>query len=210
MITDSAFTYLTMGALFGLSAGLSPGPMLTLIISETLQHKKAEGIKIAFVPLITDLPVILITYFVFSKFAQYNLVLGIISLLGGMYVSRLGYLILRTKAFVIDTGNLKPDSFKKGLMTSFLNPNPYLFWLMVGTPVLFKAYDISLLAVILFLISFYAMLVGSAIGVALIVERAKTFLKSTAYIWVMRILGATLLVFAIFFFYDGIKILFHL
>ena len=209
MIADSALTYLSIGAMFGLTAGLSPGPMLMLIISQTLQHNKSEGTKIAFAPLITDLPVILITYFIFSQFSQYTTVLGIIALAGGIYVTRMGYLTMRTKALTIETTSVKPDSFKKGIITSFLNPNPYFFWLTVGTPIIFKAYNVSLVAVIVFLLSFYTMLVGSAIGIALVVEHTKTFLKSNAYLWVMRILGVVLMVFALFFFRDAVKILFH-
>jgi len=210
MITDSAFTYLTMGALFGLSAGLSPGPLLTLVISETLQHNKAEGTKIAFVPLITDLPVILITYFVFSRFSQFTVVLGLVSFIGGIYVAWLGYQTLKIKGIVIETQKLKPQSFKKGILTNLLNPNPYFFWLTVGIPLAFKAYGISLPAVILFFVSFYAILVGSVIVIAILVGHSRAFLKNKAYIWVMRVLGLALMVFAVYFFHDGIKILFHL
>jgi len=210
MIEDSAFTYLTMGALFGLSAGLSPGPLLTLVISETLQHTKAEGSKIAFVPLITDLPVILITFFVFSRFSQFTVVLGLISFLGGMYVAWLGYQTLKIKELSVDTQKLRPESFKKGILTNFLNPNPYFFWLTVGIPLAFKAYAISLGAVILFFLSFYTILVGSVIGIALVVGRSKTFLKNKAYVWIMRALGIALFIFALFFFYDGIKIIYNL
>ena len=195
--------------MFGLSAGLSPGPLLTLVISETLQHNKTEGTKIAFVPLITDLPVILITFFVFSRFSQFTVVLGLVSFLGGIYVAWLGYQTLRIKGLAVETQKLKPESFKKGILTNFLNPNPYLFWLTVGIPLAFKAYGISLAAVILFFLSFYTILVGSVIGIAIMVGRSKTFLKNKAYFWIMRILGIALLVFAVFFFYDGIKIFTH-
>jgi len=195
--------------MFGLSAGLSPGPLLTLVISETLQHNKTEGTKIAFVPLITDLPVILITFFVFSRFSQFTVVLGLVSFLGGIYVAWLGYQTLRIKGLAVETQKLKPESFKKGILTNFLNPNPYLFWLTVGIPLAFKAYGISLAAVILFFLSFYTILVGSVIGIAIMVGRSKTFLKNKAYFWIMRILGIALLIFAVFFFYDGIKIITH-
>lgn len=199
-----------MGALFGLSAGLSPGPLLTLVISSTLQHNKAEGIKIAFAPLITDLPVILVTYFVFSRFSQYTFMLGFVSIIGGIYIARLGYETLKVKELALEIQEIKPESFKKGILTNLLNPNPYLFWLTVGIPIAFKAYDISLGAVILFFLSFYVLIVGSVIVIALLVDRSKTFLKNKAYTWIMRLLGMALFVFALFFFYDGIKILFNL
>ena len=210
MITESTLTYISMGALFGLTAGLSPGPLLTLVISSTLQHNKAEGIKIAFAPLITDIPVILVTFFIFSRFSQFTSVLGLVSFLGGLYVAWLGYQTLKIKGLAIETQIVNPESFKKGILTNLLNPNPYLFWLTVGIPIAFKAYEISLLTAILYFLSFYTLIIGSVIGIALLVERSKTFLKNRIYTWTMRLLGVALLVFAVLFFYDGVKILWHL
>jgi len=39
--------FLALGAFLGLASGISPGPLLTITISETLQHGKWEGIKAA-------------------------------------------------------------------------------------------------------------------------------------------------------------------
>jgi threonine/homoserine/homoserine lactone efflux protein len=196
-----------MGVFFGLTAGISPGPLLTLVITETLQHNKTEGIKIAISPLITDIPIIVITYFIFSKFSQFNIVLSLISFLGGIFIAYLGYEAIKSKGLDINVQRLKSDSLKKGVTANFLNPSPYLFWLTIGTPIAFKAYGISLVTVILYFLSFYTLLIGSKICIVLIVERSKTLLDNRAYIWAMRILGITLFIFAIFFFYDGIKIL---
>ena len=38
---------LLFGIVFGLAAGLSPGPLITLVVSETLKNGKKEGIKVA-------------------------------------------------------------------------------------------------------------------------------------------------------------------
>lgn len=51
------FTFLISGIIFGLSAGISPGPLLALVISETLKFGRKEGIKVAIAPLITDIPI---------------------------------------------------------------------------------------------------------------------------------------------------------
>ncbi len=99
------------------------------------------------------------------------------------------------------------NSIKKGIIANFLNPSPYLFWTTVGTPLIFKALGLSLLTAFLFLISFYAMLVGSKIAIAIIVARSKVFIGQKLYISIMRILGIALLIFSILFFYDGFKYL---
>ena len=46
------FTALASGMLLGFSAGLSPGPMLTLVLAQTLRHGSREGCKIALTPLL--------------------------------------------------------------------------------------------------------------------------------------------------------------
>ncbi len=46
--------YLITGITFGFVAGISPGPLLALVISETIKHNHKEGIKIALSPLLTD------------------------------------------------------------------------------------------------------------------------------------------------------------
>ncbi|MDY6953588.1 MAG: LysE family translocator, partial [Thermodesulfobacteriota bacterium] len=52
---------LAIGIVLGLSAGFAPGPLLALVISQTLRHNAVEGLKVALAPLVTDLPIILIT-----------------------------------------------------------------------------------------------------------------------------------------------------
>ena len=194
-----------MGALFGLTAGISPGPLLTLVITETITHNKSEGIKVAFAPLITDFPIILIAFFIFSRYSQFNLLMSLISFLGAIFLVYLGYECLRTKGLGIDIQKRKSGSLIKGIIVNILNPHPYLFWITVGTPVALKAYQVSIAAAIIFFLSFYSLLIGSKITIVLIVERSRTFLTNMTYIWTMRILGLSLFIFAAIFLVDSIK-----
>ena len=79
-------TYLSAGVVLGLSAGFSPGPLMTLVISQTLRHGIREGVKVAVAPLVTDLPIILTATFVLTRLANYHAVLGSISLIGALFV----------------------------------------------------------------------------------------------------------------------------
>ena len=200
-------TYLTMGAVFGLTAGISPGPLLTLVISETLRHNKTEGVKIAVAPLITDIPIVLLTIFILSKMASSDIVLGLISILGGIFIAYLGYDSIRSKGIEIDVQNLKPKSIRKGIIVNILSPHPYIFWLMVGAPITVKAYQTSPVAAFVFIIAFYVMLIGSKISIALIVDKSRAVLKNKVFIWTLRILGLVLLIFAILLIKEGIRYL---
>ena len=59
--------YLSAGAALGLSAGLSPGPLLALTVSQAIAHGAREGMKVAFAPLLTDPPVILAAIFIIAR-----------------------------------------------------------------------------------------------------------------------------------------------
>ena len=60
---DSIWGIFTIGLLLGAPSGIAPGPMLILIISETLRHGIRAGAKVACIPLLTDIPVVLISGF---------------------------------------------------------------------------------------------------------------------------------------------------
>ena len=207
MINESTFHYLAVACFLGLSAGISPGPLLTLVLTQTLKHNKSEGIKVALSPLVTDLPIVVLTLFVFSQLAQFNSILGIISFAGGLFVAYLGYESWQAKGLDINASGPPSQSLQKGIVANFLSPHPYLFWATVGMPYAFKAYQISLLSSVLFFVCFYAFLVGSKITVAVLVSHTKKFINQKIYRIIMRILGSILLLFSVLFFRDGIRYL---
>jgi len=86
----TGLTYITTAFFLGLT-GLIPGPLLTLVISETLKHGSKEGIKIAVSPLITDLPIILVTIFIMSRFGTADYILGAVAFGGSAYLIYLAY-----------------------------------------------------------------------------------------------------------------------
>jgi len=204
--TSGAFGLIVMGAIFGITAGISPGPLLTLVITETLTHNKTEGIKVAMAPLITDFPIIALAFLVFTRISELNVLMSLISFLGGIFLIYLGYECFKTKGLDVDNQKNKHKSLLKGVIVNILNPHPYLFWITVGTPIALKAYQLSLTAAVLYFLSFYSLLIGSKIIVALVVDRTKTFISGSLYIWIMRILGFSLVVFAVLFFIESIKV----
>lgn len=199
--------FLSLGALLGLSAGFSPGPLLTLVISETLRYDIKAGVKVALAPIITDLPIILITYLILAKLSHFQGVLGIISLVGGVLVFYLGVTSLRTRGVEIAIQEEESRSLTKAILTNLLSPHPYLFWFSVGAPTLTKALNQHAIAPLAFLGGFYGLLVGSKILIALFVARSKSFLTGRWYRYVMRILGLILCILAVALFREGFHLL---
>lgn len=189
-----------------MSAGLAPGPLLTLVISETLQHDVKSGIKVALAPILTDFPIIILTFYVLSNLSNFHSILGIISLAGGLFILTLGCQSIRTKGIEVNIKETESRSLTKGILANVLNPHPYLFWLSVGAPTMTKAISVNIIALTAFITSFYIFLVGSKIIVAILTGKTRSFLKGKVYLYIMRFLGLALCVLAFVLFYDGLKL----
>jgi threonine/homoserine/homoserine lactone efflux protein len=198
---------LVSGLVLGLSAGLSPGPILTLVIFQTLRHGIAEGVKVSLAPLVTDIPIIMLSLLVLSRLSNLKPVLGMIAICGGIYLFYLGYESLRFKGVELSGEIADPQSLKKGVIANFLNPNPYLFWISIGGPLVIKAGTPNIMGGLAFMIPFYTLLVGSKCAIAMFTGRSRGFLKSGHYIISMRLLGIILFLFGIIFLKDGITYL---
>ena len=199
--------FLCAGIVLGMSAGLSPGPLLTLVISQTLKHSIKEGVKVALAPLITDLPIILISTFVLSRLANFRTILGIISLVGGLFVMYLAYESFQTSKLDVNFQDAEPQSLRKASIVNALNPHPYLFWFSVGAPTIIKAWEENPFVALVFVIGFYACLVGSKVFVASLVGKSRQFFIGKTYVYLMRVLGTLLLIFALLLFRDGLDLL---
>jgi threonine/homoserine/homoserine lactone efflux protein len=133
--------------------------------------------------------------------------LGVISCVGGLFVLFLGYENIRTQGLQLDLENVKPISLKKGIIVNALSPYPYIFWASVGGPIMLKAAGHSFLFAAVFILSFYVLLVGSKIVIAILVGRSRSFLSDRVYRYTMRAIGLLLIVFSGFLFHDGLKMI---
>lgn len=204
---SSEIPFIISGIVFGLGGGLTPGPLMTLVITETLKHGTKEGLKVAMAPLITDLPVVLLSIFLLSKLSDINVVIGTISLIGAVFLVYLGYESFTFKGVEIDTKHFKPQSLKKGIIANIFNPAPILFWISVGAPTVLKGYEVSLMASIYFIFFMYFCLVGSKLLTAMLVGKSRQLLKSRNYMLIIKILGVILIIFAFVFLKDGLELL---
>jgi threonine/homoserine/homoserine lactone efflux protein len=199
--------FLSVGVGLGLYAGFSPGPLLTLIIAQTIRHGPKEGVKVAFAPIITDFPIILISTFLLVYLSNYKWILGIVSILGGVFLVYLAYTSIKTRGVEVNMDEEMPYSFMKGAIVNALSPHPYVFWITIGAPTIIKGLAESYLATVLFGGSFFGCLIGSKVLLAVITGKSRHFLTGRSYLYIMRVLGIVLLVFAFVLFKDGLCLL---
>jgi threonine/homoserine/homoserine lactone efflux protein len=200
-------TLLASGCVFGLAGGFTPGPTTTVVVAQTIRFGFFDGLKVAIAPLLTDAPIIVLSVVLVGQLAQFESVLGVITLVGAAFLIYLAVESFRVRGIEMADETVRPRSIRKGFMANLLNPHPYLFWFVIGAPTLLKAWTASVLAAVLFIIGLYVCLVGSKILIAWLVARSRGFLKSRGYVYVNRLLGVALVVFALLFLRDGLRFL---
>lgn len=201
-------TVLSMGVVLGLSAGVAPGPVLALVISETLQHGLRAGMKVALAPLLTDLPIILLTLFILAQLAHVDQVLGGLSIIGAGVVAWLGWESLRFRPPGPGDGVVPRErSLQKAVLANMLSPHPYLFWLSVGGPIVIRSTESGPWAPVAFVMVFYALLIGAKVGVALMTARARPWLAGRGYVTTVRVLGLVLWGLAAMLLCEGLRTL---
>ena len=194
------------GFVFGFAAGVSPGPLLTLVVSQTLSYGVKEGTKVAAAPLITDMPIILAALVIGGSLTASPFPLGALSLTGAVYIGFLAWESLNIKISDPTTAQAA-KSMTKGILTNFFNPHPYLFWITVGTPLLLKTWAVGPWGTVIWLLGFYLMLVGAKVGISLMVGYSRRFLYGNGYRWLNRFLGLVLAFFALVLARDGLRLI---
>ncbi|HPJ36256.1 MAG TPA: LysE family transporter, partial [Spirochaetota bacterium] len=204
---NTVIVYLLSGMSIGTTLALLPSPLLALLINETLKYGKHEGIKISLVPSMTDLPVITVSVFILSMLEKLNIVFGLISIAGFIFLSYLGLKGLKSHGIKTDMKDVRPQSIRKGIITNLLNPNPYIFWFTVGTPMIISGWKIHPSVPAFYITGFFGSLIGIRVLMSILINRSRKFINSRGYIILSRILSIVLILFGIKLLYQGIMIL---
>ena len=101
-----------------------PRPPAGAVLAQTLRHGPREGCKIALTPLVTDAPIIALALALAAKMAQLQLLLGMVSIAGGVFVLYLAWEGFRPERVAAEAPAEHPKSWFKGILTSLLNPHP--------------------------------------------------------------------------------------
>ena len=156
---------LALGMALGLGAGLSPGPLLALVLREAVQKGARAGMLAALAPLVTDSWAVLLAWWV--GVALPPGVLAAVQILGGFYLLRLGWTGLRAPAGG-NPGSAPAASLRAAVVMNLTNPHMYLFWFLAGAPLLHRLG----VGAGWFLLGFYLTIVGSKVVLAWLAARA--------------------------------------
>ncbi|NPA51800.1 MAG: LysE family transporter [Aquificae bacterium] len=186
-----------IGFLLGISSGISPGPLMAVLIQETIKGNIKNGIVVSIIPIITDIPLILILVFLIKQVEQIEIITKVLSFLGFIVLLYYGIKDLLTTKVDLEIDQKTTDSLKKGFITNIFNPHPYIFWGLIGVPFIVEE---DILNMVSFVIGFFTGIVCSKISIALAVEKSKMFIHSKYYIYLVRVSGFVLIIFGLILF----------
>jgi len=197
-----------LGLGMGLYAGFAPGPLLTLVVAETLRAGVRAGIAAALAPLLTDAPIIMLSLWGLSRISNSDGVLGAISIVGAIAVFYYGVNGIRSGVDTTDSRAAATGSLLRGIVVNAMSPHPYLFWGTVGAPIMLRSHQqLGLSGPLVFLVCFFALLVGGKVVVAILTSASKRYLGTKGHIIVMRGSGLLLCGFALLLLRDGVRLL---
>jgi threonine/homoserine/homoserine lactone efflux protein len=183
-------TFLILGAGIGVVAGISPGPVLTMVVLETFRGGWLRGSAVAAGPLLADGPIVLVAVLVLAQLPAG--LIPAVSLVGGVFLLYLGATTLLATRRPRPTHGAGPRAgLLKGVLARALSPNPYLFWFLVGGPLVVQAGPSRWW----FLLGYYTTIVGSNVVLALALHRWVGQVSDRVYRALLLVSGALLLVY---------------
>ena len=198
--TDLMLGLAIAGATLGIVEGIKPGPLLTMVIRETLSGGLRAGLWTAAAPIFTDGPLVIFSLFAAAWIATNPSTLLAITLAGAIFLAQMGY-----ECFGLEPPNMDEDappptgSFLRGVITNLLNPNVYVFWFLIGGPLMASAADEEILAPIAYAITFLVTIMLTEAAIAYAIHRASGNISATVYRRLLAICGIVMIGFSLYY-----------
>jgi threonine/homoserine/homoserine lactone efflux protein len=170
-------TELFAGLSIGLGAGLTPGPLLALVFTSSIDRGFGAGLRVAVAPLITDAPIVSLAVAVAGTVP--DAAARGLAVAGGILVAALGVHTMWKARAEPGTTMSAPGAHDvwRGALVNALSPHPWIFWMAAGGPLLVAAWRRNPAFGIAFVVGFYTMLVGSKAALAWVAARGSGRLR---------------------------------
>jgi len=201
--------------LIGFTGAMMPGPVTTLIVTETARRGFIAGPLITIGHALLELAMVVALVFGLGDLLKQNAVAGTIGLLGGLFLLWMGFDIVRSawqgKVSFDTTRDVSASSSGNpiiaGILTSVANPYWILWWATVGAAYLitFRAFGI------VGIVAFY---IGHTLAdwvwnnvVAFVVATGRRVMTDRVYRGILIVCGAFLIALSFYFVNSGINFL---
>jgi len=159
---------LTQGATLALSATVMPGPFQAFLLSRSIQSGWRRTLPAALAPVVTDGPIIALVLLILTRFPPRFV--NVLHVAGGLFMLFIAWGIIRSlkQSDVVPEASdiVARKSLFQAVAMNALNPNPYIFWSVVGGPIILAGWRESTGTAIAFIVGFFGTFV---IGLAVLI-----------------------------------------
>lgn len=172
---------LVQGISYGYAAGITPGPLQTFLLTQTLQYGWRRAIWLVVGPLISDGPIVALILLVLQRASDGFLrVMGIVGGLFVLYIAWGLFQQLRRGDFELlpedtDAEHIPSPwaAIRKAAAINALGPGPWLFWGTAMGPLAMSAWRDSPPVAVLFVAAFYVTFLMVMVTQVLVVHQAR-------------------------------------
>ena len=189
---------LLIGLALGVGAGVSPGPLLVLVITAALRSGWRAGALAAFAPVVSDLIIVAGVLLLLDQLPPFAL--PVLAVAGGLFLLWTGVqTILDSRtATLAGTAAERNQAGRRALwqagLLNLLSPHPWLFWATVLGPLTVRSWRDSPAGTVALVLGFYVAIVGAKVVLAVLVAGGRRWLTDTAYRRLLVGAGVLLLV----------------
>lgn len=161
---DHFIIFFLQGATLALTAAIMPGPFQAFLLSRALSGGWRRTLPAALAPLVTDGPILALVLLVLTHAPAWFL--DSLRIAGGffiLYLARGVYRALKSMPHNMadPAGGSPRRSLIDAIAINALNPNPYLFWSVVGGPLVLSGWRVSPALGAGFLVGFFGTFIAS-------------------------------------------------
>lgn len=192
---------LLIGLSLGAAAGVSPGPLLVLVVSSAIRGGWPAGVLAACAPLVSDAVVVATTLLVLDLLPP--TALAWIAMLGSAFVLWTGLkTLLEARSVALGpVGDLPAGFARRALgqaaLVNLLSPHPWVFWATVLGPLTVTTWRDEPGSAIALVAGFYLTIVGSKAVIGLFVGRTRHRLSARGYRRALYAAGVLLMAAAV-------------
>ena len=206
MVTEGTglyFSAIALGAGLGLQGSISPGPLQTLLISETLSNGVRSSWRAAFAPIMSDPIALSIALTVAMTLPDWGIAL--VAFIGAVMLSWIAWSVLRTKAEDFAFQKKPPLSILQIWGVNMTNPNLWIYSFTINAILIRNFWEkggLELAAT--YLLAFFVTMISCNLAIVGIVGALKKVFNPKALVVVNRVLGCVLILLAVKFVHLGL------
>ena len=179
-----------------------------MVFRETLSGGFKAGLWTAAAPIFTDGPLIIVSLLAAGWLATNPLALLIISAAGAIFLAKMGVDCFSIEPPNPTDGQIDTSgSFKRGILTNLLNPNVYVFWFLIGGPLMALYVEVEPLAPIAYALTFLISIILTKTIFAYSLDRMSGNISHKGYRTALNICGILMIGFAAAYTYQAYDLL---